>query len=66
MEPSSVGRLIEHECGVALHVSSVGKYLALWGFALQKPIKKACEKRPEVFQAWIDKRYQATQAQARA
>ena len=61
-----MGRLIEHECGVALNVSSGCKYLACWGFALQKPIKKAREQRPKAVQAWLDERYQATQVQARA
>jgi|GEM_PF-5245704 len=34
--------LIEREYGVRLHVRSVGKYLAHWGFTPQKPIRRAC------------------------
>lgn len=35
----AVQQLIERECGVALHVRSVGKYLARWGFKPQKTVK---------------------------
>lgn len=45
-----VGQLIEQEFGIRLQVRSVGKYLARWGFTPQKPIKKACEQRPEAVQ----------------
>ncbi len=37
---AAVGQLIEQEYGIKLHVRSVGKYLARWGFTPQKPIKK--------------------------
>ena len=36
---AAVGQLIEQEYGIKLHVRSVGKYLARWGFTPQKPIK---------------------------
>jgi transposase len=40
---AAVGQLIEQEYGIKLHIRSVGKYLARWGFTPQKPIKRAYE-----------------------
>src|ERR1035437_4431942 len=46
----AVGQLIEQEYGIKLHVRSVGKYLARWGFTPQKPIKRAYEQSPAAVQ----------------
>jgi transposase len=51
---------------VKLHVRSVGKYLARWGFTPQKPIKKAYEQRPEAVQAWLDEQYPEIEKRAKA
>jgi transposase len=45
---AAVGQLIEQEYGIKLHIRSVGKYLARWGFTPQKPIKRAYEQNPRV------------------
>jgi len=63
---AAVMQLIEQECGVKLHVRSVGKYLARWGFTPQKPIKKAYEQRPEAVQAWLDEQYPEIEKRAKA
>lgn len=63
---AAVMQLIEQECGIKLHVRSVGKYLARWGFTPQKPIKKAYEQRPEAVQKWLDEEYPAIEQRARA
>lgn len=63
---AAVMQLIERECGVKLHVRSVGKYLARWGFTPQKPIKKAYEQRPEAVQAWLDEQYPEIEKRAKA
>ena len=62
---AAVMQLIEHECGVKLHVRSVGKYLTRWGFTPQKPIKKAYEQRPEAVQKWLDEEYPAIDERAK-
>jgi transposase len=62
---AAVMQLIERECGVKLHVRSVGKYLARWGFTPQKPIKKAYEQRPEAVQAWLDEHYPEIEKRAK-
>jgi transposase len=61
---AAVMQLIEREHGIKLHVRSVGKYLARWGFTPQKPIKKAYEQRPESVQKWLDEEYPAIEQQA--
>jgi transposase len=43
---AAVRQLIEREYAIALSVRGVGNYLKRWGFAPQKPIKKAYEQRP--------------------
>lgn len=63
---AAVMQLIERECGVKLHVRSVGKYLARWGFTPQKPIKRAYEQSPAAVQAWIDEEYPAIAERAKA
>ena len=54
---AAVMQLIEREFGIALHVRSVGKYLARWGFTPQKPIKRAYEQSPAAVQDWLDNQY---------
>ena len=54
---AAVMQLIEREFGIKLHVRSVGKYLARWGFTPQKPIKRAYEQSPAAVQDWLDNRY---------
>jgi transposase len=62
---AAVGQLIEQEYGIKLHVRSVGKYLARWGFTPQKPIKKAYEQRPEAVHQWLDEQYPAIAERAK-
>ncbi len=54
---AAVGHLIEQEYGIELHVRSIGKYLARWGFTPQQPIKRAYEQSPEAVQAWLEGEY---------
>ena len=56
---SAVRQLIEQEYGIKLHVRSVGKYLACWGFTSPKPIKKADEQRLEAVRRWLNEQYKA-------
>ena len=63
---STVQALIERECGVALEISTVGRYLRAWGFTLKKPTKRALEQDPVVVQAWLDDVYPALERTAKA
>ena len=62
---AAVGQLIEQEYGITLHVRSVGKYLARWGFTPQKPIKRAYEQSPAAVQAWLEGEYPGIAERAR-
>ena len=63
---AAVMQLIERTHGVRLSVRGVGNYLSHWGFAPQKPIKKAYEQRPETVQAWLDEHNPAIKRRAKA
>jgi transposase len=63
---AAVRLLIERECGVRLHVRSVGKSLSRWGFTPQKPIKRAYEQSPPAVREWLDDSYPALAARAKA
>jgi len=63
---AAVMEWIERECGVRLHLRSVGKYLARWGFTPQKPIKRAYEQSPEAVRTWLDDTYPAIAERAKS
>ena len=54
---AAVMQLIKRECGIKLSVRGVGNYLKHWEFTPQRPIKKACEQRPEAVQNWLEQKY---------
>lgn len=58
-------QLIEREYGIKLSVRGVGNYLSRWGFAPQKPIKKAYEQRPEAVQTWLNEQYPEIEQRAK-
>jgi hypothetical protein len=49
-----------------MHVRSVGKYLARWGFIPQKPIKRAYEQSPAAVKEWLDRQYPQIAQRAKA
>ena len=63
---AAVMQLIEREYGIKLHVRSVGKYLARWGFTPQKPIKRAYEQSPAAVKEWLDTQYPQIAQRAKA
>jgi transposase len=63
---AAVQALIERETGIALEISTVGRYLRAWGFTLKKPSKRALEQDPVVVQAWLEDVYPALEKQAKA
>jgi transposase len=62
---AAVGQLIEQEYGIKLHIRSVGKYLARWGFTPQKPVRRAYGQSPEAVQAWLEGEYPGIEQRAR-
>ena len=62
----AVGLLVKQLFGIKLPVRTVGSYLERWGFTPQKPLKRAYEQRPAEVKAWLDTRYPAIAARAKA
>jgi transposase len=63
---SAVRALIERETGLALEISTVGRYLRAWGFTLKRPSRRALEQDPVVVAAWLDEVYPALEKRAKA
>lgn len=61
---AAVQALIERECGARLDLSTVGRYLARWGFTLKRPSKRALEADPVVVEAWLSDVYPKLKARA--
>lgn len=60
----AVQQLIEQRYGITLSVKQVGRYLKLWGYTPQKPIRKAFEQKPEQVKQWLEKEYPAIKKRA--
>jgi len=53
----AVQKLIEHETGKALPLSTVGHYLKAWHFRAKKPIKRAFERKDAAAKRWLEEEY---------
>src|ERR1044071_971628 len=53
----AVRALIARETGVWLALTVVGRYLRAWGFAAQRPVRRATERRDEAVRAWLESTY---------
>lgn len=62
----AVRQLIEQTFAIKLAIRTVGKYLALWGFTPQKPLKKAYEQNPKRVDHWLKESYPEIKARAKA
>lgn len=60
----AVQQLILDRYGIALSRWQVGRYLKLWGYTRQKPIRKAFEQKPEEVEKWLKKEYPAIKKRA--
>ncbi len=61
----AVGQLIERKTGLRLCLTTIGSYLAAWGFTAQKPIRRATERDAAAVQAWLAQDYPAIVKRAR-
>ena len=61
----AVGQLMARRFGVKLSLSTVGRYLADWGFTPQRPVKRAFEKNPVAVQKWLTEEYPAIRNRAK-
>lgn len=53
----AVKKLINHEFGEDMPISTVGKYLQRWEFTSQVPIKRAYERNDKAVQTWLKDTY---------
>jgi len=61
----AVQQLIARECGVAVSIWTVGRYLRDWGFTPQKPARRAWERDPWAVTRWLKTEYPALRAAAK-
>lgn len=62
----AVPQLIRRRFAVAVSIWTVGRYLKRWGFAPQKPARRALEQNPVAVQRWLAEQYPAIAQQAQA
>lgn len=61
----AVRMLIGRLYGLEMPIRTVGEYLRRWNFTPQKPVKRACEQKPEAVRQWLDTEYPQIAARAR-
>ncbi len=61
----AVKKLIKHEFGEDMPISTVGKYLQRWEFTSQVPIKRAYERNDKAVQAWLEGTYPEIEKQSK-
>lgn len=61
----TVAELLARRFGVAVSLTTIGKYLRDWGLSPQKPIRWAYEQNPAAVREWLEIRYPAIVAKAR-
>ena len=61
----AVQKLIKHEFGEEMPISTVGHYLKRWEFSSQVPIKRAYERNDANVQKWLTEEYPAIEEQSK-
>lgn len=62
---AAVIELTARKFGIWLSLSSVGRYLARWGFTPQKPVRRAFERDPQAIARWLKEEYPAIRSRAK-
>ena len=61
----AVVELIAQTYGLRLSLTSVGRYLKAWGLSVQKPVRRAYERKEEAITRWLAEDYPAIARQAK-
>lgn len=61
----AVQQLMARQCGVAVSIRTVGRYLKDWGFTPQRPARKALEQNPVAVRRWLREEYPQVAARAK-
>jgi transposase len=56
---AAVAALIARECEVTVSLTTVGRYLAAWGFSVQQPVRRAYERNDAAIAYWLQREYPA-------
>jgi transposase len=62
---AAVARLIEREYGVAVSLTTVGRYLKAWGMSPQRPVRRAYERNDAAITRWLSQEYPAIARRAK-
>jgi transposase len=62
---AAVRQLIERELGIAVSLTTVGRYLKAWGLSPQRPVRRAYERNDAAIAAWLQERYPAIARKAK-
>jgi len=62
---AAVAQLIEREYGIALSMTSVGRYLKAWGMSPQKPVRRAYGRNDVAIVRWLRLEYPAIAREAK-
>ena len=62
---AGVATLIEREYGMAVSLTTVGRYLRAWGMTPQKPVRRAYERNDSAIKRWLVEEYPALAADAK-
>lgn len=57
--------LIRRQLRIEVGEDTVGRYLRVWGFSPQKPMRRACEQSDEAVRRWLEQRYPEIEKRAR-
>ena len=60
----NIAELIKRLYGIDIISSTLGYYLARWGFSIQRPTKKAYKQNPEQVGKWLNETYPEIKARA--
>jgi len=60
----AVREVLWQRYGVNASLTTVGRYLAKWGFTPQKPLRRAFEQDPEAVRRWLEEEYPGIRQQA--
>lgn len=61
----AVRELVEDRAGIAVSLSTIGRWLKEWGFTPQKPVRKAFEQDPDAVRRWLKNEYPAIKKAAK-
>lgn len=63
---SNIRALIREKYGVDMPLSTLGYYLARWGFSVQRPIKRAYKQDKKKVKNWVESEFPGISARAKA